>query len=577
MNIKDLISERVVQAMTLSGIPEINCKPQVRQTSTIKFGHYQVDGIIYLAKKMGMPSILLANNIMFHLDLKDISTKIEVAGIGFINIFLDIKWMEKQAKNMLISPKLDVKNIKPQTVVLDYSSPNVAKEMHVGHLRSTIIGDAMARTLEFLGHKVIRANHIGDWGTQFGMLIAFLKDKHKNNFTELLLKDLEECYRKAKYYYERDPLFADMSRKYVLKLQKGDKECLVIWKKIVNISIEQNQKIYDRLHVTLSYKDIKGESTYNHMLPGIVNDLKLRGLAINNNGAVVVILNEFKNKQGKSMGVIIQKKDGAFLYATVDVACAKYRYEQLKADRIIYYTDSRQHQHLLQVWSIVRKAKYVPDSVVFEHHMFGMILDNNNNPFKTRSGETIKLSELLDEAFRRAYILVKNKNPDINHDQAKYLAEAIGSSAIKYSELSKNRTTDYVFNWDQMLTFEGNTAPYMQYAYTRLMSIFHKSGIQVDLLDEKIIITNNQEKILVMCILQFEEAIMHVAKKGTPHVICNYLYNLTNKFSSFYESCPILKAEDESIRYSRLQLSFLTSKVLNQCLNILGIKILSYM
>ncbi|MXP50905.1 arginine--tRNA ligase [Pantoea sp. SoEX] len=577
MNIQLLISKKVSEAMILAGIPKINCEPQVRQTSTIKFGHYQVDGIICLAKKIGISSISLANDIINNLDLKGIATKVEVAGIGFINIFINIKWMEKQAKNMLILPKLGIESIHTQTIVLDYSSPNVAKEMHVGHLRSTIIGDTMARILEFLGHKVIRANHIGDWGTQFGMLIAFLKQDKNKSDVELLLKDLEDCYRKAKHYYEKDPLFAEKARSYVLKLQKGDQDCLVMWEKIVNISIEQNQKIYDRLNVTLSYKDIMGESKYNDMLPGIVDDLKMRGLAVKSRGAIVVILDEFKNKQGEAMGVIVQKKDGAYLYSTIDIACAKYRYEKLKADRIIYYTDSRQHQHLLQVWAIVKKAGYIPDHVSLEHHMFGMILDKNHNPFKTRSGDTIKLSHLLDEAFEKAYILVKNKNSNISNEEAQNIAESIGISAVKYSELSKNRMTDYVFNWDQMLTFEGNTALYMQYAYTRLLSIFRKSRIEVNLLDTEIIITNDKEHMLIMCILQFEEAVTQVANKGTPHIICNYLYNLTGKFSSFYESCPILNTKNQSIKYSRLQLSFLTSKVLFQCFNILGIKILNSM
>ncbi|PPI86750.1 arginine--tRNA ligase [Candidatus Pantoea edessiphila] len=579
MNIKLLISKRIITAMILSGIKEIDCKPQVRQTTKSKFGHYQANGIICLAKKLGKSSIDLAEKIIYHLDLKGIASKVEVAGIGFINIFLDIQWMQKQAKNMLILPKLGITKIKPQTIVLDYSSPNIAKEMHVGHLRSTLIGDAMAHTLEFLGHKVIRANHIGDWGTQFGMLIAFLKRKYNENCAtiEILLKDLEECYRKAKYNYETDPVFADLARSYILKLQQGDKNCLALWKKIVDVSLRQYQKIYDRLNVTLTYKDIMGESTYNHMLPEIVDDLKAKGLAIQSQGAIVVILDELKNKEGQPMGVIIQKKDGGYLYSTIDIACAKYRYETLKADRIIYYTDSRQQQHLLQVWNIVRKAGYVPDSVVFEHHIFGMILDKNNNPFKTRSGDTIKLSKLLDEAFRRAYILVKSKNPNIDSNEINYLAESIGISAVKYSELSKNRTTDYVFNWDQMLTFEGNTAPYMQYAYTRLMSIFNKSEININILDADIIITNNQEETLVMYLLQFEEILAQVADNGTPHIMCNYLYQLTSKFSNFYEKCPILVFKDQSIRSSRLQLSVLTSKVLRQGLNILGITVLNIM
>ncbi|PPI88860.1 arginine--tRNA ligase [Candidatus Pantoea edessiphila] len=578
MNVKLLISKKIIEAMILVGIPEADCKPQVRQATKIEFGNYQVNGVMFLAKKLGKSPRCLAEDIINYLDLKDIANKIEIGGIGFINIFLDNNWMAKKAKDMLIMPKLGITPIKPQTIVLDYSSPNIAKEMHVGHLRSTIIGDAMAHVFEFLGHNVIRANHIGDWGMQFGMLIAFIKKEQNKNYIDInLLKDLEDCYRKAKHNYENDPIFANLARNYVLELQRGKKNCLNIWKKIVNISMKQNQEIYNRLNVTLTNKDIMGESLYNPMLSEVVSDLKKKGLAVKSQGATVVFLNEFKNKEGKPMGVIIQKKDGGYLYSTIDIACIKYRYEKLKADRIIYYTDSRQHQHLLQVWNIVRKAGYIPNYVILEHHSFGMILDNNNNPFKTRSGDTIKLSSLLDEAFLRAYKLVKKKNKKIDDNKAKHLAEAIGMSAIKYSELSKNRVTDYIFNWDQMLTFEGNTAPYMQYAYTRLTSILDKSKHYKNFLNKDIIISNTNEERLVLCLLQFEEVIVKVAKSGTPHVMCNYIYDLTSKFSSFYEKCPILNIGDTSIKYSRLQLSLLTFKILTEVLNILGIKIVKYM
>lgn len=346
--------------------------------------------------------------------------------------------------------------------------------MHVGHLRSTIIGDAAVRTLEFLGHHVIRANHVGDWGTQFGMLIAYLEKQQQENAGEMALADLEGFYREAKKHYDEDEAFAERARSYVVKLQGGDEYFLQMWRKLVDITMSQNQITYDRLNVTLTRDDVMGESLYNPMLPGIVADLKAKGLAVESEGATVVFLDEYKNKEGEPMGVIIQKKDGGYLYTTTDIACAKYRYETLHADRVLYYIDSRQHQHLMQAWTIVRKAGYVPDAVPLEHHMFGMMLGKDGKPFKTRAGGTVKLADLLDEALERARRLVSEKNPDMPADELEKLANAVGIGAVKYADLSKNRTTDYIFDWDNMLAFEGNTAPYMQYAYTRVLSVFRK-------------------------------------------------------------------------------------------------------
>lgn len=294
--------------------------------------------------------------------------------------------------------------------MVDYSAPNVAKEMHVGHLRSTIIGDAAVRTTEFLGHNVIRANHVGDWGTQFGMLIAWLEKQQQENAGEMELADLEGFYRDAKKHYDEDEEFAERARNYVVKLQSGDEYFREMWRKLVDITMTQNQITYDRLNVTLTRDDVMGESLYNPMLPGIVADLKAKGLAVESEGATVVFLDEFKNKEGEPMGVIIQKKDGGYLYTTTDIACAKYRYETLHADRVLYYIDSRQHQHLMQAWAIVRKAGYVPESVPLEHHMFGMMLGKDGKPFKTRAGGTVKLADLLDEALERARRLVAEKN-----------------------------------------------------------------------------------------------------------------------------------------------------------------------
>lgn len=572
MNIQALLSEKVSQALIAAGAPA-DCEPQVRQSAKVQFGDYQANGVMAVAKKLGMAPRQLAEQVLSHLDLNGIANKVEIAGPGFINIFLDPAFLADNVNLALQSERLGVAKPQPQTIVVDYSAPNVAKEMHVGHLRSTIIGDASVRTLEFLGHRVIRANHVGDWGTQFGMLIAYLEKQQQENAGEMALADLEGFYREAKKHYDEDEAFAERARSYVVKLQGGDEYFLQMWRKLVDITMSQNQITYDRLNVTLTRDDVMGESLYNPMLPGIVADLKAKGMAVESEGATVVFLDEYKNKEGEPMGVIIQKKDGGYLYTTTDIACAKYRYETLHADRVLYYIDSRQHQHLMQAWTIVRKAGYVPESVPLEHHMFGMMLGKDGKPFKTRAGGTVKLADLLDEALERARRLVAEKNPDMPADELEKLANAVGIGAVKYADLSKNRTTDYIFDWDNMLAFEGNTAPYMQYAYTRVLSVFRKAGIDESALAAApVVISEEREAQLAARLLQFEETLAVVAREGTPHVMCAYLYDLAGLFSGFYEHCPILSAESEEARNSRLKLALLTAKTLKLGLDTLGIE-----
>ncbi|EHC7510480.1 TPA: arginine--tRNA ligase [Salmonella enterica] len=572
MNIQALLSEKVSQTMIAAGAPA-DCEPQVRQSAKVQFGDYQANGMMAVAKKLGMAPRQLAEQVLTHLDLSGIASKVEIAGPGFINIFLEPAFLAEQVQQALASDRLGVSQPTRQTIVVDYSAPNVAKEMHVGHLRSTIIGDAAVRTLEFLGHHVIRANHVGDWGTQFGMLIAWLEKQQQENAGDMALADLEGFYRDAKKHYDEDEAFAERARNYVVKLQSGDTYFREMWRKLVDITMTQNQITYDRLNVTLTRDDVMGESLYNPMLPGIVADLKAKGLAVESEGATVVFLDEFKNKEGDPMGVIIQKKDGGYLYTTTDIACAKYRYETLHADRVLYYIDSRQHQHLMQAWTIVRKAGYVPDSVPLEHHMFGMMLGKDGKPFKTRAGGTVKLADLLDEALERARRLVAEKNPDMPADELEKLANAVGIGAVKYADLSKNRTTDYIFDWDNMLAFEGNTAPYMQYAYTRVLSVFRKADIDEQALaSAPVIISEDREAQLAARLLQFEETLTVVAREGTPHVMCAYLYDVAGLFSGFYEHCPILSAENDAVRNSRLKLAQLTAKTLKLGLDTLGIE-----
>ncbi|MBA5809590.1 arginine--tRNA ligase [Morganella morganii] len=570
MNIQAILSDKIQQALISAGAP-LDCDAIVKQSAKAQFGDYQANGVMAAAKKMGMPPRQLAEKVIELLDLDGIADKTEIAGPGFINIFLSPAWLTAQLETALADDKLGLTPVKPMTIAIDYSAPNVAKQMHVGHLRSTIIGDAAARTQEYLGHKVIRCNHVGDWGTQFGMLIAYLEKMQNEDAGDMALADLEAFYREAKKHYDEDEVFAERARGYVVKLQGGDEYCRTMWRKLVDITMQQNQETYNRLNVTLTEDDVMGESLYNDMLPGIVSDLMNRGIAEESEGAIVVYLDEFKNKEGEPMGVIIRKKDGGYLYTTTDIACAKYRHDVLHADRVLYYIDSRQHQHLMQAWTIVRKAGYIPESMTLEHHMFGMMLGKDGKPFKTRAGGTIRLSDLLDEAVERAEKLIREKNSDMPEDELKQLAEVVGIGAVKYADLSKSRTTDYIFDWDNMLAFEGNTAPYMQYAYTRVASVFKRADIDADSLTHPIILTDDRERQLAARLLQFEETITAVAREGLPHMMCSYLYDLAGLFSGFYEHCPILAAESEELRQSRLKLALLTQKTLKAGLNTLGI------
>ena len=576
--IQQLLEQTVSSLKAAALIPvELEPRIQVDNTKDKAHGDLATNLAMLLAKPAGKNPRELAQLIIEHLPASTLVAKAEIAGPGFINFFLDSAWLAKQIEAIAASPTAEVKPAVPaQTIVTDYSAPNVAKEMAVHHIRSTVIGDAVTRTLEFLGHNVIRANHIGDWGTQFGMLIAYLEKVQNEQASELELSDLEAFYREAKKHYDEDEVFAERARGYVVKLQGGDEYCRAMWKKLVDITMAQNQLIYDRLNVSLTEKDVMGESLYNPMLRTIVEDLQAQGLAVASEGALVVYLDEIKGKDGEAMAVIIQKRDGGFLYATTDIACAKYRVETLKADRVLYFIDSRQHQHLQQAWSIARKAGYVPAEVSLEHHAFGMMLGKDGRPFKTRSGGTVKLSELLDEAEQRASDLISVKSGDLPEDEKAKVVHAVAMGAVKYADLSKNRTTDYIFDWDNMLTFEGNTAPYLQYAYTRIQSIFRRLGD--DAKTGPVQITAPAEETLAQKLLQFNDVVHNVAQKGMPHLLCTYLYELSGCFMSFYEACPINKeGVTAAEKTSRLTLCQATAKTLNLGLSLLGIETLERM
>ncbi|MEW7867759.1 MULTISPECIES: arginine--tRNA ligase [Aeromonas] len=578
-HIHHLLEQTVANLKSAGMLPvELEARIQVDRCKDKAHGDLATNLAMLLAKPAGKNPRELAAAIIEHLPASSQVAKVEIAGPGFINFFFDKAWLAGQIDAINASANANVKLPAPQRVVVDYSAPNVAKEMAVHHIRSTVLGDVAVRALEFLGHDVIRANHIGDWGTQFGMLIAYLEKMENEHASDMELRDLEAFYTQAKRFYDEDEAFAERARAYVVKLQGGDEYCRTMWKKLVDMTMEQNQRNYDRLNVSLTNKDIMGESMYNDMLPAIAEDLKARGLAVEDDGALVVYLDEFKNKDGEPMGVIIQKRDGGFLYTTTDIACAKYRVESLKADRVMYFIDSRQHQHLMQAWTITRKAGYVPESVPLEHHAFGMMLGKDGRPYKTRSGGTVKLVDLLNEAEERAAALLDSRSSDIQGEERAKVINAIAMGAVKYADLSKNRTTDYVFDWDLMLSFEGNTAPYLQYAYTRIQSIFRKAEVDPATLTGTITLTEEAEETLAQKLIQFSDAVNGVADKGMPHLLCTYLYELSGNFMTFYEACPINKdGVDEATRQSRLLLCAATAKVLKLGLDVLGIHTLERM
>ncbi len=574
MNIRRLLDTKISQALANTGAE--NAPAVVKASARIEFGDYQANGIMGAAKKLKMNPRDLAGKVVENLDLSEIAEKVEIAGPGFLNIHLKNEWLADKAEVALASNMLGMEKIaKPQNVVIDYSAPNLAKEMHVGHLRSTIIGDAMARVLGFLGHKVIRQNHVGDWGTQFGMLLTYMNEL-EGDTAELSkqLSNLEKFYQAAKVRFDEDENFAKTARENVVKLQTGDPEFLKLWKQFTETSLQHCDAIYNDLNVLLTRDDVMPESAYNDDLANVIADLDKQGLLTEDQGAQCVFMDEFKGKNDKITPMIVQKSDGGYLYATTDLAALRYRHNKLKMDRGLYVIDARQSLHLKQVFTAGKKAGFLPESTQLEHMAFGTMMGKDGTPFKTRDGGTVKLIDLLNEAQQRAFDLVTKKNPDLDEASRKSIARTVGIGAVKYADLSKNRTSDYIFNWDTMLSFEGNTAPYLQYAYARIQSIFRKA----DSIDSnaKITLVEPAERQLASKLLQLSEAIEIVAQEGTPNLLCNYLFELSGNFMTFYEACPIMKA-DEEVKQSRLKLAQLTANTLKIGLDLLGIDVMERM
>lgn len=580
MNIRNLLNSKIQKAMINAGIPE-SCTPIIALGKNPKFGDYQANGAMAAAKIMKQSPRDVATTIIKHLDLKDIASTVDIAGPGFINIKLDTNFLSNATKSISKDVNLGIqKSQNPETVVVDYSAPNLAKEMHVGHLRSSIIGDAQVRLMEFLGHNVIRQNHIGDWGTQFGMLIAELEEQlSSDDAMSFKLKDLESFYQQSKAHFDTDEDFASKSRDYVVRLQGGDEKILELWQKFIDLSLTHAEEIYHQLNVTLKRSDVRGESAYNADLPLLVAELKDKNIVVEDAGAQVAFLDEFADKDGNPSVVIVQKQGGGYLYSTTDLAAIRYRQKQLKADRALYFTDARQALHFKQIFTLAKNAGFADDRIELVHCPFGMMLGKDGKPFKTRSGGVVKLSDLLSEAIERAERLVKEKNPELSEEEHKDVSRKVAIGAVKYADLCKTRTNDYVFDWDSMLSFEGNTAPYLQYAYTRIQSIFKKAGkYDPNTIDFDITLVTEQERAVALKALQFEEVLEQVNRDVLPHVICSYLYELASLYMTYYEACPILKdGVSESNKNSRLQLNYVVAETLKTGLDLLGIEIMQQM
>jgi len=562
MKLKEQLNQMISEALNAAGISSENVS--VSDASKAEFGDYQYNGIMALAKGLKRNPREIATDVVAHIPMEGMIARAEVAGPGFINLWVDTAWLATETQALAGDTRLGVGTVDtPIKVVVDYSSPNMAKQMHVGHLRSSIIGDTLANLFAFLGDEVIRQNHIGDWGTQFGMLIAYLEEMGEDGSGSL--RDLEQFYKEAKGRFDADAAFADTSREYVVKLQGGDAHCLHLWNNFIDKSLGHCEEVYGKLGVKLTREDVRAESSYNDDLAGIVTTLDDKGLLTLSDGAQCVFL------EGDENPFLVQKSDGGYLYATTDLAAIRHRVRDLGAQRISYVVDARQAGHFRQLFAVARLAGFADADTRLEHVSFGMMLDKSGRPFKTRDGGTVKLIDLLDEAVIKAKAAITQRD---QYDEAELdrIAEIVGIGAVKYADLSIHRDSNYIFDWDKMLSFEGNTSLYLQYAYARIQSILRRHDGEVE---GAIILGNAAERALALKLLKFEDDLTRAAAESLPHYITSYLYELATLFMKFYETSPILKEEvEEDVRQSRLQLAILTAETIKTGLGLLGIGVL---
>jgi arginyl-tRNA synthetase len=574
----EILTSRLQSAMASAlGEEYATADPVLRPSANPQFGDYQANAAMALAKKLGDKPRDVAQRIVDALDVGDVCAKVEIAGPGFINLTLRDDAVADAAQRLLRDDRLGVPKAEPPLrVVLDYSAPNVAKEMHVGHLRSTIIGDALARILSFAGHDVIRQNHLGDWGTPFGMLIEHLLDIGEDEAVhELSVGDLTSFYQEARQKFDGDEAFKERARQRVVLLQAGDEQTLRLWRLLFDASKDYFNAVYDRLHVLLTDDDIAAESFYNPWLAEVADELEARGLARIDDGALCAFPAGFKGRDGEPMPLMIRKSDGGFGYQATDLAAVRYRTTTLDADRIVYVVGAPQGQHLAMVHETGRAAGWLGGDTgrTAEHVAFGSILGDDRKMYKTRSGDSVKLSDLLDEAVERAAAKVRDANPDLPEGEQATVAQKIGIGAVKYADLANDRVKDYVFDWDRMLAFEGNTGPYLQYAHARIRSIFRRSEIDpASLADASIVLAEPAERALALELLGFPEVVATVVETLQPHRLATYAFDLAQAFTSFYEQCPVLRAPDEATRTSRLALCDLTARTIARCLDLLGIE-----
>jgi len=562
--------------------------PLIRPSS---FADFQANVALPLGKRLGRPPRQVASELTARLHVTDMCAEPEVSGPGFINFTLRDDWIAAQASQMLSDPRLGLALAAiPRTVVVEYSSPNVAKEMHVGHLRTTIVGDAIARVLEFAGHRVIRDNHVGDWGTPFGMLIEHLLDVGADSAeAELLTTDPNAFYRAARRKFDTDPAFTERARSRLVRLQAGDPDTLAVWQRLVDISRGYLHQVYARLGVSLTDDDIRGESFYNDMLADTVGELEERGIATQSEGALCAFPAGFTGREGRPLPLIIRKSDGGYNYASTDLAAVRYRVDKLSADRSIYVVGSEQALHFQMVFAVAREAGWIPDGASFEHAQVGMVLGQDGNRIRTREGETPKLSGLLQEGVDRARGILDELDAASRFEEAELaaVAEAVGIGAVKYADLSTARESAYLFDWDRMISFRGNTGPYLQYATARIRSIFRRAdagteaagagaeaaGAEAAARAAGVAITAGPERALALRLLGFGTMVTQMGETAEPHRLCAYLFEVASLFTTFYEECPVLKAEPQSLRVSRLALCALTLDVLTKGLALLGVPV----
>ena len=574
---QQVLAQRVHEAIVASFGPDFgDADPVIRPSS---FADFQANVALPLGKRLGRPPREVAAELASHLDVSDVCEPPEVSGPGFINFRLREQWIAGQASRMLDDPRLGLEpTARPQTVVVEYSSPNIAKEMHVGHLRTTVVGDAVARVLEFAGHHVIRDNHVGDWGTPFGMLIEHLLDVGEDSPEAALLRtDPNAFYQAARHKFDADPAFAERARNRVVELQGGDPATLKLWQEVVDMSKDYLHRIYGRLLVTLTDADIRGESFYNDLLADTAARLEDEGLAVYSDGALCVFPSGFTGREGRPLPVIIRKRDGGYNYSTTDLATIRYRVDVLHCDRAIYVVGSDQTLHFQMIFAVAKEAGWLPPQARFEHAQVGLVSAPDGGRLRTRSGDSVQLSDLLQEAVDRARVVLAELEAPSRFEPGEVdaIAEAVGIGAVKYADLSTARESAYVFDWDRMISFRGNTGPYLQYATARIRSIFRRAGGDADPArrGSRVAVTAAPERALALRLLDFGAVVTGVGETAEPHRLCAYLFDVASLFTAFYEECPVLKAEPETLRASRLALCALTLSVLSTGLGLLGVPV----